>query len=104
MLVFEGCYGSEITICTSAVFPHVSYSYHVTVRLLYTLLILLLSDTNSEIKQKNEGGWEFYWDEESRPGMVVLEVRVQKFLDSSLIDVDVHPTYVSMVIKSKVSG
>ena len=34
--------------------------------------------------------------------MVVLEVRVQKFLDSSLIDVDVHPTYVSMVIKSKV--
>jgi protein TilB len=56
----------------------------------------------SEIKQKNEGGWEFYWDEESRPGVVVLEVRVQKFLDSSLIDVDVHPTYVSMVIKSKV--
>lgn len=55
-----------------------------------------------EIKQKNEGGWEFYWDEESRPGVVVLEVRVQKFLDSSLIDVDVHPTYVSMVIKSKV--
>lgn len=76
-----------------------------TVILLYTLLILLLlSDTTSEIKQKNEGGWEFYWDEESRPGMVVLEVRVQKFLDSSLIDVDVHPTYVSMVIKSKVSG
>lgn len=56
----------------------------------------------SEIKQKNEGGWEFYWDEESRPGVVVLEVRVQKFLDSSLIDVDVHPTYVSMIIKSKV--
>ncbi len=57
---------------------------------------------NGEIKQKNEGGWEFYWDEESRPGVVVLEVRVQKFLDSSLIDVDVHPTYVSMIIKSKV--
>lgn len=59
--------------------------------------------SHRDIKQKNEGGWEFYWDEESRPGMVVLEVRVQKFLDSSLIDVDVHPTYVSMVIKSKVS-
>lgn len=55
-----------------------------------------------EIRQKNEGGWEFYWDEESRPGVVVLEVRVQKYLDSSLIDVDVHPTYVSIVIKSKV--
>lgn len=57
---------------------------------------------NSEIKQKNEGGWEFYWDEESRKGFVILEVKVQRFLDSSLIDVDVHPGYVSVVIKSKV--
>lgn len=56
----------------------------------------------SEIKQKNEGGWEFFWDEESRPGAVVLEVRVARHLDSSLIDVDVHPSYVSMVIKGKV--
>lgn len=55
-----------------------------------------------EIKQKNEGGWEFFWDEESRPGYVLLEVRVARFLDSSLIDVDIHPHYVSMVIKSKV--
>ena len=56
-----------------------------------------------EIKQKNEGGWEFRWDEESRPGCVVLDVAVPRHLDSSLIDVDVHPLYVSMVIKSKVS-
>jgi hypothetical protein len=32
----------------------------------------------------------------------VLEVRVARHLDSSLIDVDVHPSYVSMVIKGKV--
>ena len=57
----------------------------------------------SEIKQRNEGGWEFRWDEESRPGYILLEVDVPKFLDSSLIDVDVHPTYISMIIKSKVS-
>ncbi len=55
-----------------------------------------------ELKQKNEGGWDFYWDEESKPGHIVLEVKIAKFLDSSLIDVDVHPTYVSMIIKSKV--
>lgn len=53
------------------------------------------------MKQKNEGGWDFYWDEESKPGNVVLEVKVAKYLDSSLIDVDVHPTYVSVIIKSK---
>lgn len=54
-----------------------------------------------EIKQKNEGGWTFTWDEESRPGYLILTVPLPKHLDSSLIDVDVHPTYLSMVIKSK---
>lgn len=55
-----------------------------------------------EIKQKNEGGWDFYWDEDSKPGHIILEVKVAKFLDSSLINVDVHPTYISIIIKSKV--
>lgn len=54
-----------------------------------------------EIRQKNEGGWTFTWDEESRPGFLILTVPLPKHLDSSLIDVDVHPTYLSMVIKSK---
>lgn len=55
-----------------------------------------------EIKQKNEGGWDFFWDEETRPGYVQLDVRVPRFLDSSLIDVDIHPSYLSVIIKSKV--
>ena len=55
-----------------------------------------------EIKQKNEGGWGFRWDEETKQGCVILDVEVARHLDSSLIDVDVHPTYVSVVIKSKV--
>lgn len=65
----------------------------------------IISDSfDSEIKQKNEGGWEFFWDEETQPGKVILDVRVARFLDSSLIDVDIHPTYVSVVIKGKVSN
>jgi protein TilB len=55
----------------------------------------------SEIKQKNEGGWDFRWDEEVRKSWISLEVMVPRHLDSSLIDVDVHPTYISIVIKSK---
>lgn len=58
-------------------------------------------DSGSEVKQKNEGAWEFFWDEESKPGYILLDVRVAKYLDSSLIDVDIHPHYVSIVIKSK---
>lgn len=55
-----------------------------------------------EIKQKNEGGWGFRWDEESKQGYVILDVEIARHLDSSLIDVDIHPTYISIVIKSKV--
>ncbi|CAN0547679.1 unnamed protein product, partial [Laminaria digitata] len=36
-------------------------------------------------------------------GNIVLEVSVPRYLDSSLIDLDVHPHYVSVVIKGKVT-
>lgn len=54
-----------------------------------------------DVKQKNEGHWDFTWDEESKPGYVVLDVSLPRHLDSSLVDVDVHPNYVSMIVKSK---
>lgn len=54
-----------------------------------------------EIKQKNEGGWQFIWDEETHKGSITLELKLPKHLDSSLIDVDIHPTYVSVIIKGK---
>merc|ERR1711916_266619 len=53
-----------------------------------------------EVRQRNEGGYEFSWDEDS-PGVISLDVSLPKHLDSSLIDVGVHPSYVSIVIKSK---
>lgn len=59
-------------------------------------------EERGNIKQCNEGRWQFRFDEESRPGSVLLSVPVAKFLSSTLIDVDVHPTYVSVVIKGKV--
>lgn len=55
-----------------------------------------------EIRQKNEGGYVFRWEEEQKPGFLILEVDLPRHLDSSLVDVDLHPTYVSIVIKSKV--
>ncbi|ETV79961.1 hypothetical protein, variant [Aphanomyces astaci] len=53
------------------------------------------------VRQCNEGKWAFHMDEESKPGFVLVEVGVPKFLDSSLIHVDMHPTYVSILIKNK---
>lgn len=58
-------------------------------------------DANA-IRQCNEAKLDFRFDEETKPGCVMLDVSVPKHLDSSLIDVDVHPGWASIVIKSKV--
>ena len=60
------------------------------------------SEEEGRVKQTNEGKWEFRFDEMSRKDAVLLDVTVPRHLDSSLIDVDIHPNYVSVVIKSKV--
>ncbi|ETV94944.1 hypothetical protein, variant 3 [Aphanomyces invadans] len=59
-------------------------------------------EAEGAIRQCNEGKWEFRMDDETKPGFVLVEVGVPKFLDSSLIHVDMHPTYVTIVIKNKV--
>ena len=58
-------------------------------------------EERGEIRQCNDGKWKFSFSEDS-PGFVVLDVHVQKHLSSSLVDVDCHPLYISIVIKSKV--
>mmetsp|Transcript_18544 Transcript_18544/g.27928 ORF Transcript_18544/g.27928 Transcript_18544/m.27928 type:complete len:465 (-) Transcript_18544:298-1692(-) len=54
-----------------------------------------------KIMQCNQGNWTFHFDEDKKPGYIILEVHVQRHLDSSLIDLDVHPNYLSIIIKSK---
>jgi hypothetical protein len=31
-----------------------------------------------ELKQRNEGGWDFSWDEETKKGCILLEVFLPK--------------------------
>jgi protein TilB len=57
-------------------------------------------EERGEIRQCNEGKWQFEFNEDEK-GFLKLNVVVQKHLSSSLIDVDCHPTYISIVIKSK---
>eukprot|EP00566_Odontella_aurita_P014522 CAMPEP_0113535912 /NCGR_PEP_ID=MMETSP0015_2-20120614/5969_1 /TAXON_ID=2838 /ORGANISM="Odontella" /LENGTH=527 /DNA_ID=CAMNT_0000435219 /DNA_START=323 /DNA_END=1906 /DNA_ORIENTATION=+ /assembly_acc=CAM_ASM_000160 len=59
-------------------------------------------EENGEIRQCNEGKLTFAFDESTVPGSILLFVDVQRYLSTSLIDVDVHPTYISIVIKSKI--
>ena len=55
---------------------------------------------DGRILQRNEGKQEFRLEETEK--LVILTVKISKYLDTSLIDVDVHPTYVKVVVKGKV--
>jgi protein TilB len=60
---------------------------------------------NGEIKQCNQGKYQFHFQESdttSDKGALIMHIALPKHLSTSLIDVDIHPTYVSVVIKSKV--
>jgi hypothetical protein len=79
---------------------HRLHPRHLTSPQFYCTHSLLVS--TSEIKQKNEGGWSFHWDEDSHPGSVLLDIKLSPYLDSSLVDVDLHPHHINIVIKGKV--
>ncbi|KAI9352618.1 hypothetical protein BDR26DRAFT_929173 [Obelidium mucronatum] len=55
---------------------------------------------DGRVLQKNEGKWTFSM--RSDENAVFVEVEISKFLDSSLIDVQVHPTFIQVIIKNKV--
>lgn len=61
---------------------------------------LLEERGDGSIRQCNEGKWEFRLTDEILD--IILEVDLPRFLDTSLVDVDVHPSYVSIVAKNKV--
>lgn len=54
---------------------------------------------DGRIRQCNEGGYNFRLDEDQKNMYIYVEF--PRFLDTSLIDCDVHPTYVTIVAKTK---
>ena len=53
------------------------------------------------IRQCNEGKYDFRLHDDDGEGNVVVEVEIPRFIDTSLVDVDVQPTHVSVIIKNK---
>ncbi|GAB4823127.1 hypothetical protein N2152v2_010173 [Parachlorella kessleri] len=60
----------------------------------------LLTDGEA-VYQKNEGKWDFTLDESPDGCSVVLDVDVGRYLDTSLIQADVQPTFVRLLIKGR---
>lgn len=59
------------------------------------------AEGGKEVMQCNEAKLDFNFDEYVKPGSVVLTVGVPRYLDSSMLDVDCHPAFVSIIIKNK---
>lgn len=52
-------------------------------------------------RMANEGRVDFSLEDEDGKGNCVLRLPLPRFMDTSLVDLDVHPWYVSAVIKNK---
>ena len=60
-----------------------------------------LPEDVEKVRQCNEGGFEFRLDENPGGDAIVLDVRVGKFVDTSLVDADVHPRVCRVLCKGK---
>ena len=60
-------------------------------------------NSRGEIRQCNEGGFSYTMDEECIPGSLVFELHAPKYMDSSLISIDLNPWYVRCVIRNKLT-
>lgn len=60
-------------------------------------------NTRGDIRQCNEGKYDFNIDDTSDPTKILFELGVPKYLDTSALDVDVNPLYVRVVVKEKVT-
>merc|ERR1719247_1294761 len=59
------------------------------------------AEGGTEVMQCNEAKLDFNFDEYVKPGSIILNVGVPRYLDSSMLDVDCHPAFVSIVVKNK---
>jgi len=60
-------------------------------------------NAKGEIRQCNEGKYDFNLDDSTVPGMVIFELGVPKYLETGSLDVDINTDYVRCVIKDKVT-
>lgn len=59
------------------------------------------AEAEGKIRQTNQAKLDYTIESESKADVVIVDIGVPRYLDSSLIDLDVHPTYISVVVKGK---
>lgn len=56
---------------------------------------------NGDVRQVNQGKYEWRFDETPDHTAVIFEIRVPKFMDTSHINVDLNPNYIRLNIKER---
>jgi protein TilB len=59
----------------------------------------IFSPDGTKVLQRNEGKYPFQFTNTDK--LLILEVFITKFIETSLIDVDLHPTWIRVTIKGK---
>lgn len=57
-----------------------------------------------DIRQKNEGKWEFTLQDSVNGVAVELDVEIGRYMDTSLVKADVQPLFVRLLIKVQQSA
>ncbi|XP_026190775.1 protein tilB homolog [Cyclospora cayetanensis] len=60
-------------------------------------------NSKGEIRQCNEGRLKFTIDHCCKPGQIVATFHLPRHLSTTLIDVDVHPEYLRVAVKGKIT-
>ena len=55
------------------------------------------------VRQANQGKYEWRFDESEDKTHVIFEIKIPKFMDTALINVDLQPTYLRLDIKGRVT-
>jgi len=55
------------------------------------------------LHQCNEGGYKFKMDDDIFKKDITFELRLPKYMDTSLVDIDLNPLYIRVTAKGKVT-
>ena len=59
--------------------------------------------SDGRVRQANQGKYEWRYDESDDKTCVIFEIKVPKFMDTNHIQCDLHPDYLRLDIKGRIT-
>lgn len=58
---------------------------------------------DGQVRQTNQGQYEWRYEESQDKTCVIFEIKIPKFMDTAQINCDLHPDYVRLDIKGRIT-